>query len=425
MTKKGKLNRGDFMEEKKRALLIKLLVAVILGSCVLLASCAPEIHMAKSALLKDPRHKDNIPEMPACPIDGLWKDSFYGYKFGIEKGRLFDRNPIIVQGHNMGWPMVSVKDIVRVAPGKYRGKSMAGSGGGWKPCTLTVVERNKLIQKVGGKTIQVYEYLSLFNPKWFHDDFKAMQVAALRARSGSSSNKASELPAKPSLELQGVEIKPRAIKPGGLFDIEFKYIASDSSKGDKALPVKYQYKILVDKKVLLKSDPSVIRSGNGLLMTKVIKLEGSTKKGVYAIEVIIGYKDLVKNGTAELIVCENPPKTQPEPVEETPPKGTQSTSKVKPDPGSLGLYRFKYGSIFYFRVTGRLSGSLYGTDIYTDDSQLGVAAVHAGVLRPGETGIVKVNILPGQRRYPGCSRNGVTSRSWGRWDCSYTVAPAE
>jgi hypothetical protein len=110
----------------------------------------------------------------------------------------------------------------------------------------------------------------------------------------------------------------------------------------------------------------------------------------------------------------------------TPKAGTvsPSTSQVLPNPGNLALYRSSYGSVYYFSVMGKGSGYLFGTDIYTDDSELAVAAVHAGILSPGQTGTVKVTILPGQSSYSASWRNGVKSRSWGKWDSSYSVAPA-
>jgi len=76
-------------------------------------------------------------------------------------------------------------------------------------------------------------------------------------------------------------------------------------------------------------------------------------------------------------------------------------------------------------VTGDDTGSLWGTDVYTDDSSLATAAVHAGVLHRGETGIVKVQILPGRSQYEGTSRHGVVSRSYGAWGGSYRVSPGD
>ncbi|MBW3539018.1 MAG: protein kinase [Planctomycetes bacterium] len=98
---------------------------------------------------------------------------------------------------------------------------------------------------------------------------------------------------------------------------------------------------------------------------------------------------------------------------------------VQPDPGSLGSYRDKVGRSLYFQVTGNTGGSLWGTGVYTDDSTLATAAVHAGVLRPGETGIVKVTILPGQLSYGASVRNGVTSSSWGEYSGSFRVAAVD
>jgi len=46
----------------------------------------------------------------------------------------------------------------------------------------------------------------------------------------------------------------------------------------------------------------------------------------------------------------------------------------------------------YYRYDG---GNAWGTGIYSDDSDLGVAAVHAGILKVGETKTVKITILPG------------------------------
>jgi hypothetical protein len=91
------------------------------------------------------------------------------------------------------------------------------------------------------------------------------------------------------------------------------------------------------------------------------------------------------------------------------------------DPGNLVSYRDHTGEVLYFQVTGSTQGSVWGTDVYTDDSSLATAAVHAGVLEPEETGIVMVSILPGDSGYTGTTRNGVTSRNYGSWSGSFAV----
>jgi hypothetical protein len=50
-----------------------------------------------------------------------------------------------------------------------------------------------------------------------------------------------------------------------------------------------------------------------------------------------------------------------------------------------------------------------------------MVAVHAGVLKDGEAGIVKVTFAPGQSSYAGSDKNGVKSSSWGSYDLSYKV----
>jgi len=101
---------------------------------------------------------------------------------------------------------------------------------------------------------------------------------------------------------------------------------------------------------------------------------------------------------------------------------------VLPQPGTVrrgsGVgHRAEVGKSFLFEVTGSNAGSVWGTDIYTDDSSLAAAAVHAGVLAVGQTGIIKVTILPGQSSYASSTRHGVSSGSWENWDGSFQVEP--
>jgi RNA polymerase sigma-70 factor (ECF subfamily) len=94
---------------------------------------------------------------------------------------------------------------------------------------------------------------------------------------------------------------------------------------------------------------------------------------------------------------------------------------VFPDPGAPANCNPKIGDEFNFRVTGNTNGTVWGTDVYTTDSILAAAAVHAGMLDAGETGIVKVTIIPGQMHYEGSERNGVSSSSYGSFPASYKI----
>jgi choice-of-anchor C domain-containing protein len=99
---------------------------------------------------------------------------------------------------------------------------------------------------------------------------------------------------------------------------------------------------------------------------------------------------------------------------------TGTTATVAP--GNLTGYRNKVGSTYEFSVTGASSGSVWGTDVYTDDSSVARAAVHAGVVRVGETKVVTVTIIAGQGSYSASTRNAVTTSSWGAWSGSYSFA---
>jgi hypothetical protein len=83
-----------------------------------------------------------------------------------------------------------------------------------------------------------------------------------------------------------------------------------------------------------------------------------------------------------------------------------------PDPGQLTAYGGQPGTKVAFTVTGRADGGIWGTGTYTLDSLLASAAVHAGVLKVGETGIVLVEIIPDPGSFMGSSQHGVNSGQW-------------
>ena len=73
--------------------------------------------------------------------------------------------------------------------------------------------------------------------------------------------------------------------------------------------------------------------------------------------------------------------------------------------------------------SGGSAGDVWGTDSYTDDSSVCTAAAHAGVISPAKGGVVSIVIGPGGDSYTGSTRNGVTSRSFGKVRGSFTVNP--
>lgn len=69
------------------------------------------------------------------------------------------------------------------------------------------------------------------------------------------------------------------------------------------------------------------------------------------------------------------------------------------------------------------TGSVWGTDIYTDDSAVCTAAIHAGVLT-NDGGTLTLTILDGQKSYPASERNGISTSGWGQWGRSFSVTAA-
>jgi hypothetical protein len=80
------------------------------------------------------------------------------------------------------------------------------------------------------------------------------------------------------------------------------------------------------------------------------------------------------------------------------------------------------GATYYFRITGVPDGQLWGTDVYTRDSTLGAAAVHAGLLKVGETAVLRVKVVVPPASFTGSVRHGVTSTDYGQFPHAWTLS---
>jgi hypothetical protein len=85
-------------------------------------------------------------------------------------------------------------------------------------------------------------------------------------------------------------------------------------------------------------------------------------------------------------------------------------------------HRGQNGEIFSYECPpDGLFGTIWGSFIYTDDSSVCTAAVHAGAISREVGGTVRIVIRPGLPAYAGTIRNGVRSESYGRWDGSFSI----
>ena len=70
-------------------------------------------------------------------------------------------------------------------------------------------------------------------------------------------------------------------------------------------------------------------------------------------------------------------------------------------------------------ANGEISGRLWGTDLYTNDSSICTAAVHAGLISVARGGTVAIETRVGVSSYKGMVRFGVTSLDYGSWSGSF------
>ncbi|WP_020474786.1 LCCL domain-containing protein [Zavarzinella formosa] len=96
-------------------------------------------------------------------------------------------------------------------------------------------------------------------------------------------------------------------------------------------------------------------------------------------------------------------------------------ASAQPDPGSMTGLQREIGKTYLFKVTGSGGGPLWGTDTYTLDSSLAVAAVHMGVLKVGQTGYVRVTILGPMANFTGSTRNGLTSSNYQNYPGAFKI----
>jgi hypothetical protein len=82
---------------------------------------------------------------------------------------------------------------------------------------------------------------------------------------------------------------------------------------------------------------------------------------------------------------------------------------------SLITLRGQWGKAFFVECAPGSGGSAWGTDVYTDDSNPCVAAVHAGRLTSDASGRVYGYIVPPLGHFAGSARNGITSLDYGAW----------
>ena len=82
--------------------------------------------------------------------------------------------------------------------------------------------------------------------------------------------------------------------------------------------------------------------------------------------------------------------------------------------------RGKVGEVYGYNITGSTEGTVWGDGIYTDDSNIAKAAVLEGKCKIGENCTVYIKIIESKSSYGSCTKNGISTSSWGHLDGSYS-----
>lgn len=92
---------------------------------------------------------------------------------------------------------------------------------------------------------------------------------------------------------------------------------------------------------------------------------------------------------------------------------------------NAATWRGKNGQAFAYQCPASgTAASVWGTDLYTDDSSICTAAVHAGLITFATGGTVVIEIRPGQPSYTGSNRNNVLTAGYGAWTGSFAFVSA-
>ena len=97
--------------------------------------------------------------------------------------------------------------------------------------------------------------------------------------------------------------------------------------------------------------------------------------------------------------------------------GDEDASRLVP----MATMRALTGASFLVQVVGSVNGAVWGTGAYTDDSSIAAAAVHAGLLKPGELGFLRVHLEAGRDRYVPSESHDIASLPFGPWEGSFRL----
>ena len=210
--------------------------------------------------------------------------------------------------------------------------------------------------------------------------------------------------------------------------------------------------------VATESQPTIVMPSSAAPVTTVMSPLQSPKSGskiwiaalvLLILFVISGFVGLliflyvsqgqITNANRPVIVNATPspkasatPKPTPSPTATASPassdvKSTPSideTDEVTPIAWTTSAATFKtdIGKTYKFQCPENgIASAIWGSDIYTADSSICTAAVHAGIINLESGGVVTIEFRPGRSIYGSTVRNGITSNTYGEYPHSFVV----
>ena len=170
--------------------------------------------------------------------------------------------------------------------------------------------------------------------------------------------------------------------------------------------------------------------------------------GIVAVAVLLmiiyGGRGDVANGNRQVAANTSPtkapatPRSTPSQTPASSPVGEPSpkVGETKPTPKndesdeinpiawntSAATFNTDVGKTYKFQCPENgTESAIWGSDIYTADSSICTAAVHAGLITLEGGGVVTIQFRPGRSVYGSTLRNGITSNTFGEYPHSFIV----
>ena len=313
----------------KNLLNVTRMVGLILPLLFMTGCTKSTYQIVEECNKKQPSYLMNVPAKDPTAIDGTWFNPKVGKKYSLTGGRMWTVWRFTNQ--MPPFPSVLVRDIERVAPGRYRG-ILIPTKPQWKGTVVTysIIGKDKLLSRwhyPSGKIQNlVYDRVKLANAQWFLKEYEAFlkesQTGAVGSQTGGtqtrhlpedSAGQTKDVSPRTPIVAYKMYTKPGRISPGTRFDLIIEYAVTDPAVQTKRIPVTFILEILKSKNTAPASNlkkpvfPTpdntdkvhsfkavTIDCPNGKRTSRIVHLSATKDKGTYYMVVYLKYEHWTK-----------------------------------------------------------------------------------------------------------------------------------